>query len=144
MAGGRKAESIAEVRDDLVSRIREAIPNVLAIYAYGSRVKGGVHAESDLDLALLLPVGQTLQAALLIQLGGDLEALVGCPVQVSVLDLSNYLVHCKEVVAGGMRLFMADDRAVATFEMQTLSNYARLCEDRARVVSSYTVGQAHG
>lgn len=134
---------IAVLRDALISKIREAIPNVLAIYAYGSRVKGGVHAESDLDLALLLPVGQTVPTALLMQLSGDLEAFAGCSVQVSVLDPGNFLVHCKEVVTGGTRMFVADDRAVGAFEMQTLSSYARLCEDRALVVSAYTGEQAH-
>lgn len=127
-----------------MTRVREAIPNVLAVYAYGSRVKGEARSASDLDLALLLPFGQSMPAAHLVQLCGDLEALAGCPVEISVLDLENALVHCKEVVSSGIRLYVADAQGVASFEMQTLSGYARLCEDRALVVKAYTVGHAHG
>ncbi len=135
---------LADLREALVARLREAIPQVLAVYAYGSRVTNTAGRESDLDVALLLPVAHTVSPWRLLQLCGDLEVMTGYPVQVSILEMTRFLVHCKEVVGGGVRLYVADEHAVATFEMQTLSNYARLCEDRKPVVKAYSMEPAHG
>ncbi len=38
----------------LLTLIQSAIPNILAVYAFGSRVKGCAHENSDLDLAVLV------------------------------------------------------------------------------------------
>ncbi len=128
----------------LVAEIRAAAPGVVAIYAYGSQINGNVHPESDLDIALLMPPGQGVPSQVLLQLQGNLESLAACPVDVSVLDLRSSLVHCQEVVTGGERLFVANEAAVADFEMQTLSFYARLCEDRAPVLQAYIAEHSHG
>ncbi|MBZ5552939.1 MAG: nucleotidyltransferase domain-containing protein [Acidobacteriia bacterium] len=123
---------------DLIAAIQAAIPPVLAIYAYGSQVSGAVHPESDLDIAVLMPSGESVPERVLLQLCGDLESLMGCPVDISVLDLGSSVVHCHEVVTGGERLLGADEMAIADFEMRTLSYYARLCEDRRPVLEAYT------
>jgi predicted nucleotidyltransferase len=128
---------LAALQEFLVARLREAIPHVLAVYAYGSRVTNTAGRESDLDVAILLPIEHAVPQWRLLQLCGDLEVMTGYPVQVSILDVNRFLVHCKEVVGGGVRLYVADAHAVAEFEMQTLSNYARLCEDRKPVVKAY-------
>ena len=133
-----------KLRDALVARILESVSEIRAVYAYGSRVKGGIHPESDLDLALLLPRECVVSAKQLFQLRGDLEAIAGFPVGVSILDLVSFVVHCKEVVSSGVTLYVADAQEVAAFEMQTLSNYARLCEDRAPVIKAYMGEQVHG
>ncbi|MFC1522690.1 nucleotidyltransferase domain-containing protein [Elusimicrobiota bacterium] len=122
----------------LIDHITAEIPEVVAIYAYGSRVKGGARPDSDLDIALLLQRGKQVSFFKLLQIQGDLEAVIGYRVEVSVLDSS--LVHCKEVVSGGIVLYAADERALAEFEMRTFSDYARLCEDRTPVVEAYTHG----
>ncbi len=38
----------------VVAVLRRAFPQVLAIYAFGSRVQGMARADSDLDLAVLV------------------------------------------------------------------------------------------
>jgi len=121
----------------IVEEIRRIIPGILAIYAYGSRVRQEQHPGSDLDLAVLLPRGSDVSLADLAQLQGDLECMVGFPVEISILSPENQTVHCKEVVTGGQKVFVADPRAVDGFEMYALSSYARLCEERARVVEAY-------
>ncbi|HYK91540.1 MAG TPA: nucleotidyltransferase domain-containing protein [Acidobacteriota bacterium] len=122
----------------LVEHIRREIPEVLAIYAYGSRARGEPQTGSDLDIALLLPRDAHVSPLVLAQLQGDLEALSGYPVEISVLSLDLQVVHCKEVVTRGKAIFVADTRAVDDFEMRTLSSYARLCEDRAPVLEAYS------
>ncbi len=121
----------------MVARIRRLIPEITAIYAYGSRVHGGVHPGSDLDLALLLPPGCRTAPDTLARLQGDLESLAGFPVEISILLPETQVVHCKEVVAGGKVIFSSDPRIVDEFEMRVLSSYARLCEDRAPVLEAY-------
>ncbi len=121
----------------LVDRIRHVIPGVLAIYAYGSRVRGGVHPGSDLDLALLLSPHAEGSPLTLAQLEGDLESFAGFPVEISILSLETQVVHCKEVITGGRVIFASDSRILDEFEMRVLSAYARLCEDRAPVLEAY-------
>jgi len=135
---------LAALQELLVARLREAISPILAVYIYGSRVKNSAGPESDLDVALLLPIEHTVSPWRLLQLCGDLEVMTRYPVQVSILDVNRFLVHCKEVVGGGVRVYVADEQAVAEFEMQTLSNYARLCEDRKPVVKAYLMEPVDG
>lgn len=123
---------------DLVSCIQAQVPTVQAIYLYGSRVQGRARADSDLDLALLLPAGTHLAISEQLALAGSLAALARCDVDLSQLDPVTSVVHCKEVVTGGLRVFERDAVTAAWFEMMTLSDYARLCEDRRPVVAAYT------
>ena len=37
----------------VLEAIQDAVPDLIAVYQFGSTVQGGEHAESDLDLALL-------------------------------------------------------------------------------------------
>jgi len=131
-------EGLDTITIPLVKHIRQVIPEILAVYVYGSRVRGGLHPASDLDLALLLPKHVDVSPLLLGQLQGDLESLAGISVEISILSLETQIVHCKEVVAGGRPVFAADPRLVDEFEMRALSGYARLCEDRAPVLEAYT------
>jgi uncharacterized protein len=126
------------VMDRLVDHIRRAVPEIVAIYAYGSQVRGGSHPESDLDLALLLPRSSQISPTALLDLQGDLETVAGVPVDISILSIENGVVLCKEVISTGQQLFAADPAAVDEFEMRVLSSYARLCEDRAVVVEAYS------
>ena len=138
------SDQFAAVRQALVNRIILEFPCLVAVYAYGSRVRGGVHPQSDLDLALLFPIHQPAPPADLFQLQGDLEAIAGMAVEVSLLRPETNVVHCKEVVAYGVPVFTADAEALAVFEMQTLSNYARYCEDRKPVMAAYAEERTHG
>ena len=38
----------------IINKLRDAFPNLLAVYAFGSRIQGCSHSQSDLDLALLV------------------------------------------------------------------------------------------
>ena len=138
-----RSVGLEELSGRIVPAILEAIPHVLAIYVYGSQLTGSIHPGSDLDIALLLPHGAS-PAERLLQLSGDLESQVGTPVDVSVLSLDADVVHCKEVVAHGRRIWTADVRAVDEFEMLTLSYYSRLCEDRAPVMAAYVAEPGNG
>ena len=128
----------------LVESVRRAVPDVEAVYVYGSRASGMTRPGSDLDVALLLRPGAVLpvveRAALAANLGGS----AGCDVDLSVLDLDRGVVHAKEVVVNGTAVFVADALAVARFEMSVLSRYARLNEDREPVLRAYGIEGSSG
>ncbi len=138
------AQTPGVVTQAMIQRILDSVPRVIAIYAYGSQVRKRSHPHSDLDLALLLPRHEIIQPDLVMQLNGDLEAMAGLRVEVSILDPESQLVHCKEVVAHGVPVYVADAQALMIFEMQTLSSYARFCEDRRPVAEAYFEEDAHG
>lgn len=130
-------ETVSQLEASLVARVREAFPEVQAIYLYGSYVRGEARPGSDLDVALLLPRGSTIAPMASLHLGVALSSLAGRPVDLALLDLRS-VVHCKEVVAYGRRIASFDSRAIDEFEMQTFSDYARLREDRAPVERAYS------
>ncbi|MEX2611110.1 MAG: nucleotidyltransferase domain-containing protein [Gemmatimonadota bacterium] len=50
------APYLGDVRDGL-TQVARTLPDLAAVYAYGSRARGSAHEGSDLDLALLLHPG---------------------------------------------------------------------------------------
>lgn len=114
-------------RDAIVQILQDRVPNLLAIYAFGSRVQGTAGAESDLDLAVL--VAGYAEPLALWQLAGELAELVGCPVD--LLDLraaSTVMQH--QVITGGQR-WWAQDAQAALFEAAVLSEKTALDTARA-------------
>ncbi len=125
-------------RSRIIPIVLSALPETVAIYGHGSFFGGQPHPSSDVDLALLLPVGVSPSATTMAELSGDLEATVGKRVDLSLLDLGRQVILCKEVVAHGEPIFVADERSLAEFEMNALSRYASLCEDREPVLRAYS------
>lgn len=130
-------------RQAIVDGILESVGGVIAVYLYGSRARGEARPGSDMDLALLLARGCELGGLELLDLQSGIELTAGCPVEVSMLDL-DCLVHAKEVITGGRVLYSSDEDEQLAFEMQALSSYARLCEDRAPVADAYDMEAHHG
>ncbi len=94
--------------DRIVEQLRQSVPKLMAIYAFGSQVAGTANAESDLDLAVL--VEGYADPILLFDLSSDLAEIAGC--EVDLLDLraaSTVMQH--QVVAYGERLWESDVRA---------------------------------
>ncbi len=128
----------AQLQTAVVERVRRALPRVVAVYAHGSYVHGTPRAESDLDLALLLPPGERPDPRVLPELAGDLEELVGRPVDVGFLEPSRSVVYCKEVLAHGERWAVFEPKAAAEFETYARAEYADYRRALAPVVAAYT------
>ena len=114
-------------RDAIVQTLRNRQPNLLAVYAFGSRVQGTASAESDLDLAVL--VAGYADPLVLWQLAGELAETAGCPVD--LLDLraaSTVMQH--QILTGGQCWWAKDTRA-ALFEAAMLSEMTALNTARA-------------
>lgn len=108
-----------------------AVFDPAVIYLFGSAARGVTHRESDLDVAFLPPepcdpwaVFQAAQA-LALRLRREVD----------LVDLRRAsTVLCKEVLRTGRRLATFRAREADEFEMYTLSDYARLNEERAPVL----------
>lgn len=118
-------------RENVLEMLRDAVPDLVAVYQFGSTVENSEHAESDLDVAILArrPLENldrwTLQEDLAVQLHRDVD-LVDLRLASTVMQ--------KEVVSRGVVLAEWDRTARQQFEMRVFSAYAMLNEERAGIL----------
>lgn len=115
----------------LIAYIQKAVPNLIAIYRFGSAERGAVRPDSDIDLALFsreaLPELRRFELAqdLAIQLHRDVD----------LVDLrSASTVMRMQIISTGTCLTSVDEQARREFEMYAYSGYARLNEERRDIL----------
>ena len=114
-------------RDAIVQTLQDRVPNLLAIYAFGSRVQGTAGKGSDLDLAVL--VAGYAEPLALWKLAGELAELAGCPVD--LLDLRAASTVMQHQILTGGQCWWAKDAQAALFEAAMLSEKTELDTARA-------------
>ncbi len=123
---------------DIIDIIRVAYPATEAIYLYGTWGTGHQRPDSDLDIAVLLPVKQARDVDH--SAWDDLSGEISRAARVERTDLINLrtapVILCKEVVIADRRIYCADENAADEFEMLTLSFYQKLNEERREIVES--------
>jgi len=113
-------------------RIQESLPSVLGVYVFGSVAKGGENIESDLDMAVLS--SKPLSVVDVWQLAQELAIDAGR--NVDLIDLYEAsAVMRMQVISEGNSLLCVDEDACAVFEDFVFSDYARLNEERADILS---------
>ena len=111
--------------------LNQHIPDLIAIYQFGSQVHGTARPDSDIDLAVLALT--RTPAERLFHLAQELAIQLGCTVD--LLDLrSTTTVMRAQIISTGRCLKSHDDQARAEFEMYTYSDYARLNEERRELL----------
>ena len=118
-------------RAAILHALQVRLPNLLAVYAFGSRIDGTAGAGSDLDLAVL--VAGYADPLVLFDLAGELADLAGCPVD--LLDLraaSTVMQH--QILTTGQRWWARDGQA-ALFEAAMLSEKTALDMARAGLLA---------
>lgn len=118
-------------REAILRLLRERLPNLLAIYAFGSQIDGSAGLESDLDLAVLVPGhAEPMQ---LWEIAGQLADIVGCPVD--LLDFrSASTVMQYRILTTGRRWWAKDSRA-DLYEAGVLSDKTELDSARAELLA---------
>ena len=107
--------------------LNQHIPDLIAIYQFGSQVHGTARPDSDIDLAVLALT--RTPAERLFHLAQELAIQLGCTVD--LLDLrSTTTVMRAQIIGIGRCLKSHDDQARAEFEMYAYSDYARLNGER--------------
>lgn len=116
----------------LIQMIQSKVPQLLALYAFGSRIGGtAAAAHSDLDLAVL--VAGYAEPLTLFELAGELAEVAGS--EVDLLDLrAASTVMQYQIITSGERWWAQDSQA-ALFEAAILSEKTALDTARAGLLA---------
>lgn len=118
-------------RNAIVQTLQNNVPQLLAIYAFGSRIQGTANAHSDLDLAVL--VAGYAEPLNLWSLASDLEDIAGCPVDLLDLRAASTVMQY-QIITTGERWWSKDAQA-SVFESAILSEKTALDSARAGLLS---------
>jgi predicted nucleotidyltransferase len=123
----------AEMRT-LVEIVLRDFPSAQAIYLLGSYARGEQHTQSDIDLAVLLPVDIARRR-------WRLTALALAKQARRDVDLVNLrlvsTVFQNEIIHTGVLLYCSDEPARQEFEMLALSAYIKQSEERADILRAF-------
>lgn len=128
-------------RDHCITLLTEALPDVQAIYLFGSQATGGAGRHSDVDLAVLLP------SPLAAERRWELMATVANRLDrdVDLVDLRRATTVMQyQVISEGMRLWHQGGDA-DEFELAILSEYWDLQIQRRELIADIKQrGTVHG
>lgn len=119
------------ISKDIVKLVRAELPDVLAIYLFGSFATNETNPESDIDIAILQE--SALPIDVLLKLSTRLTPAFNRDVDIIDLNLVA-TVFRMQIVSKGIRLFCNNDMACTVFEDFVFSDYARLNEERAGIL----------
>lgn len=118
-------------RHAIVQILQDKIPELLAIYAFGSRIQGTANAQSDLDMAVL--VAGYAEPLNLWSLASDLEDITDCPVDLLDLRAASTVMQY-QIITTGERWWCKDIQA-SLYETAILSEKTALDSARAGLLS---------
>ena len=118
-------------REAIVQTLQTRLPDLLAIYAFGSRIHGTAGPDSDLDLAVL--VAGYADPLAVFDLAGTLADTAGCPVDLLDLRAASTIMQY-QIITTGHRWWAKDGQA-ALFEAAMLSEKTALDTARAGLLS---------
>lgn len=125
-------------RNKMLSAARDAVltalPDIWALYVYGSFARGDEWPDSDMDIGVLLPPGEQIPNLLsaMAEVSGTIKR------DVDLVDLRRAgadLVH--EVLKSGRSLYARDPDEVIGWEAEQMTDYAAFNPRRADVLSLY-------
>lgn len=114
-----------------VERLREELPELIAVYRFGTYGTEYERPDSDLDLAVY--AGKPLPTVELWRTAQELASDVGRDVDLVDLASASTVMRA-QVIHGGERIYCADKLACDTFEVYAYSSYARLNEERRGIL----------
>jgi uncharacterized protein len=126
-----EAEAIFNIARDA---LLETLPEVLAIYVYGSFARGEYWPSSDLDIAVLLPPGQRIPDPL--RLISSLSQRAHREIDLVDLRQAGDVLR-REVLDSGRVLFQADPEQVLAWEASALTRYGHYREEVRDILEDF-------
>ncbi len=123
------------VFDAVISAILRHYPRVQGVYLFGTFATAMERPDSDLDIALLLPPAEARKEKSLAfsACRDELESLTKRSVDLINLREIN-TVFRNEIINEGRLIYVADEAQKDIFEMNVLSAYQKLNEERAEIL----------
>jgi len=126
----------------VVEEIRRSVPDLQAVYLFGSVASGEQRPGSDVDLALLAP--RRLDSVQRFRLQERLAAILGRDVDLVDMRSASTVMQV-QVLGGSQLLFEGETTARALFEATALGAYVRLNVSRAGILNDIKArGTVHG
>ncbi len=119
------------MNDAVVRILKESVPDLVAVYLFGSTATGATHAASDVDLAFLAT--RALPNVERFELQERIAVAVRRSVDLVDLQAASTVMRL-QVVSQGRLLFEADAAERGRFEDRVFSAYARLNEERGAIL----------
>ena len=139
-AGGTVPPMVTD--QDIARFLRDALPQLIAVYRFGSTASAQEHAESDLDIAVL--AGDPIDAVARFELQERLAAAVWRDVDLVDLRRASTVLRM-QVVGRGVPLAVIEPTEHARFADHVFAAYARLNEERRGILSDIAArGSVHG
>lgn len=129
----------------LLQTILAHYPQTQAVYLFGSYGTEQEWADSDVDIALLLPPTQAKEVGSLALRDLHLELADLLPKTVDLVNVRRVsTVLQMQIITTGRQIFCADANAAAEFEMLTFSFYQKLNEERREILAEFArTGRAY-
>jgi uncharacterized protein len=125
----------------ILEKLHQQMPTLLAVYAFGSRVRGDAGQDSDLDLAVL--VEGYADPIVLWNLANDLVDITECAVDLLDLRAASTVMQ-NQIITGGERWWQKDS-SIGLFEAAILSEKTELDTARAGIITDIqTQGTIYG
>ena len=118
--------------ESLIENVRRAIPDLVALYRFGSQAKGEARQDSDVDLAVL--ARNLISNLRRFDIAQELAAQLHRDVDLVDLRTASTVMRM-QVISTGECLFKASDRLQGEFEDLVYSTYARLNEERREILN---------
>jgi uncharacterized protein len=112
---------LQEALEKVPGILRAALPDVQAIYVYGSAARGDSGPGSDVDVGVLLPPGQSMSGHL--DIAARLAAVLGHDVDLVDLRRAGDFLRM-EVLREGRALYVRDQDQLLDWEARAISSYS--------------------
>ena len=132
-------------KTDMIRIIKDFYPSLQGIYLFGSYQTEREWPDSDVDIAILFPhdIAAMEKSLVFSACKTKLEEFLGKEVDLINIRLVSTVFQF-QIVTTGRLIFGSDQRAVAEFEMLTLSYYQKLNEERSGILQEfYKTGKAY-
>lgn len=128
---------------ELFSRLAsylEARAGIILAYVFGSFLKGDLHEESDLDIAVLYKQVPNIQEQIAIQ--NDLTKLSGYEVDLAILNGASP-VFIRQVLGKGCEIYCGDSKVKNLFIIRMLNEYDDLKYFRRSIEENILKGRIY-